>query len=424
MVLPRLSRAVATAWRRLTARRRLRALFGSGAQARQSLVALALNSTTSLVAGAILGSITGTFEQLPGLLVLVPAAIGLRGNVFSALGNRLSTAIITGTLELSPRRHGVLGQNVTASLVLTVAMSALLAVLAKGVSVALGIAGSIPLVRLALISVVGGALASVVVLAATVGIAVAAVRFDWDLDNVTAPLVSTLGDVLTLPALWLATFLLAGRTVADVLGGVLLAGSAGALVWGLRSRATIVRRVVRESVPILVVALVLSTLSGLAIERRLTILTTYPALLVLVPAFISSAGALGGILSARLASKMHLGLVDPTAVPGPAARQDSRLVCGLAAPVFTLNAIGAHLVSGWLGERSPGLAAMLGVSWLGGVVVVAFVVAVGYYGTILSVRIGVDPDTYGIPIVTSSVDFVGALALLAAVVALGIVASA
>jgi cation transporter-like permease len=54
--------------------------------------------------------------------------------------------------------------------------------------------------------VIGGVLASVVVLAATLGLSAGAVRYGWDLDNVTAPLVSTLGDVLTLPALWLATF--------------------------------------------------------------------------------------------------------------------------------------------------------------------------------------------------------------------------
>ena len=58
--------------------RRFVALLGSGEAARQSLIALMLNSTTSFVAGAALGSITGTFKEFPGLLVLVPAAIGLR----------------------------------------------------------------------------------------------------------------------------------------------------------------------------------------------------------------------------------------------------------------------------------------------------------------------------------------------------------
>ena len=65
----------------------------------QTLTALAVNSATSLVAGLTLAALTDTFQRIPGLLVLVPAAIGLRGNVFSALGSRLSTAIHTGTFS-------------------------------------------------------------------------------------------------------------------------------------------------------------------------------------------------------------------------------------------------------------------------------------------------------------------------------------
>src|SRR5829696_10142674 len=105
-----------------------------GPDARQGLVALVLNSSTSLVAGAILGSLTATFERRPGLLVLVPAAIGLRGNVFGSLGNRVSTSIHAGTFRWSLRREAVLGQNVMASLLLTMAMSLALAVIAKAIA--------------------------------------------------------------------------------------------------------------------------------------------------------------------------------------------------------------------------------------------------------------------------------------------------
>ncbi len=94
-----------------------------GPDARQSLVALGLNSSTSLVAGAILGSLTATFERLPGLLVLIPAAIGLRGNIFGSFGNRVSTAIHAGELRLSRRASSPLGQNVLAAGVLTAVMS-------------------------------------------------------------------------------------------------------------------------------------------------------------------------------------------------------------------------------------------------------------------------------------------------------------
>jgi mgtE-like transporter len=401
--------------------RRLAGLLGPSQEAvRQSLVALALNSSTSLAAGAFLGSITGTFEELPGLLVLVPAAIGLRGNIFGAFGNRVSTTIHAGTFELSRRRTTVLGQNMLAVLVLTLAMSALLAVIAKAVAVALGLDNTISLLDLALISVLGGLLASVLVLGAALALTAGAVRHGWDLDNVNAPLVSTLGDVLTLPGLWVAAALVGISIVTPLLGLVAIAVSVAALAYGLLSRLQLLRRIVRESLPVLVLAGSVSAMAGIVLERRFGSFATLPALLVLVPAHLSSAGALGGILSGRLATKLHLGLVEPRPMPGREARGDIALVILLAVPVSLLNGFGAHFVGRALVHQSPGLADMLLVSLLGGLVAVAFVVVVAYYGTIAAVRMGLDPDTYGIPVVSSSVDFVGAFSLVLMIAALGL----
>src|SRR3954447_8871336 len=190
--------------RAASALRRLASAIGDARASRQALTALALNSSTSFVAGAFLGAVSDTFAHRPGLLVLVPAAIGLRGNIFTPVGSRLSTAIHTGTFSLNRNPRSVLGQNVVAAIVLTISASVLLGVVAKVIAVALGQGHSVPLSDFVVVSTVGGTLASAVVLASTVGIAAGAVRFDWDLDDVSAPLVSTLGDVLTLPALWLA----------------------------------------------------------------------------------------------------------------------------------------------------------------------------------------------------------------------------
>jgi len=372
------------------------------------------------VAGAVLGSITDTFQRLPGLLVLVPAAIGLRGNVFSAFGNRLSTAIHLGNFRLSVRRQTLMGQNVAASMVLTLFLSLLLAIVAKVVSVALGVMHTISVLDLALISIVGGVLASAVVLLATIALAGGSVRYGWDLDNLTAPLVSTLGDVLTLPALWLASLLVDIRVVARVLGLVVAVGVTALFVAAWRSKQDVLRRVMHESTPILFAAACLSTMAGITIEKRIETFATYPALLILFPAFISSAGALGGILSSRLSTKLHLGLMAPASVPNRDARADGYLILLLGAPVYLFNAVGAHFTAKLLGQASPGLVAMTVVSLLGGAVAVLFVLAVAYYGTIAAVRFGADPDTYGIPLVTSSVDFVGAVALIVVIVAVGI----
>jgi mgtE-like transporter len=400
---------------------RLRALLGpDAAGVRQSLVALGLNSSTSFVAGAFLGAITATLARYPGLLVLVPAAIGLRGNIFGSFGNRLSTSIHAGTFRWSLRRETVLGQNVLASMLLTMAISLALAVVAKAIAVGLGLADSIDLLSMSTVSIVGGVLGSMVVLAAALGLTGGAVRYGWDLDNVTAPLVSTLGDVLTLPALYLGTLLLGIPVITPVVGVVLVLTSLALLAVGWGSSSEGLRRIVRESVPVLVLAGCISALAGVTLEKSFSRFEALPALLVLVPAHLSSSGALGGILSGRLSSKLFLGLVDPQTRPNREARRDISLVFLLAVPVFVFNGLGAHWVAQALGEASPGLGQMVAVSLIAGGLVVVFVVTVAYYGTVAAYRTGVDPDTYGIPVVSSSVDFVGAFTLIIAIALLGL----
>jgi mgtE-like transporter len=232
--------------------------------------------------------------------------------------------------------------------------------------------------------------------------------------------VSTLGDVLTLPALWLAAGLAGVAVLTNGLSAVAVAAALVVVVLALRSPLDDLRRIVRQSLPILTLAGAVSALAGVAIERRLDPFTEHPALLVLLPAFLSSAGALGGILSGRLGTKLHLGLIEPTPLPNRLARRDILAALALAVPVFAFDGVGAHVLATLVGHDSPGLGTMFAVAMLGGALSVAFVLLVAYYGTIASFRAGLDPDTFGIPIVTSTVDFTGAVALVLAIVAVGL----
>ena len=51
-------------------------------------------------------------------------------------------------------------------------------------------------------------------------------------------------------------------------------------------------------------------LAGVALEKQLEVFNTYQALYLLELAFVSSVGALGGILSSRLATGFQLGTMD------------------------------------------------------------------------------------------------------------------
>jgi mgtE-like transporter len=387
----------------------------------QTLTALAVNSTTSLIAGITLGALTDTFLRLPGLLVLVPAAIGLRGNIFSALGSRLSTSVHLGELTLTRRRGTVLVENVIGALVLTMGLSLVLAGGAWLLARAVLAENPIPLLDLATISIAGGLLGSAVVLAVTVGLAIMAARRGWDLDNLVAPVVSTMGDVLTLPALWLATHLIGHGAGTEVLGWTLVVTAGAASLYGVVSRRDLLRSVCRQSWPVLVAAGALSLLAGLVIEHRLDALTDAPALLILVPAFVSSAGALGGVLSARVATGLHLGTRRAGLVPDRGTREDLVAIAALAVPVMLYNAVGSRAVAGLVGPAEPALVGLLVTTLVAGAGVVAFALAVAYLSAVAAVRLRLDPDTYGIPVVTSSVDLVGAALLTSVAIALGVV---
>ena len=386
---------------------------------RQSLGALCILAVTSVIAGVVLGQSHERLAELPGLLLLVPAAIALPGKIFGALGSRLGTAIHTGTFRLSLRSSSVVGQNVWASLVLTLLLTLVLALLASAVASGIGVEGAISVADYVVVSVVGGTLASVFVLLVTLGMATASVRWGLDPDNVTAPMVTAAGDVLALPALILASYLVRRDTVTPVIAGLLAAVTVVSLAAALRSRAPQITTVLRESIPILVLAGFLSLMAGVTVENRFEVFSDRPVLLVLVPGYLAIAGALGGILANRLSSKLHLGLIDPSVLPQRGARTDVGVTIGLALPVFAIVALVSQGAGSLVDLAGPGIGLLVGVALVGGVLAVMVAVAVAYYGTIAAVRFGVDPDSVGIPTVTAVLDLVGALTLVFAIAVLG-----
>ena len=386
---------------------------------RSAFGALVMAAVASLVAGLILAAITDTLEKLPGLLLLVPAAIAVKGNIFGALGSRLGTAIHAGTYR-SGGRDSVMMQNAIASVGLSLVLGVVLAVMAKGTALAFNVSPTMSLADFVVISAMGCLLAAFVVLAITLATTAGAVRYGWDLDNVVAPMVTVAGDVVTLPSLVVAAELAGVDVLTPSIAWTLTAMAAASVLWGLRNRLEELRTIMRESLPVLTVAGLLDLVAGITVEKRIDDFLEFPVLLVLLPGYLATAGALGGVLSSRLSTKLHLGLARPSALPSGAARVDLATTFALAIPVFVLLGLVASIAGGLTGHAGPSLAELLGVVVLGGLLATVLIVAVAYYGTLAAVRFGVDPDTYGIPMVTSSLDLVGAFTLIVAVVVVGV----
>lgn len=383
---------------------------------RASLTALGFGLGATLVAGTVLAAQADRVTAVPGLLALIPAAIGMRGATFGALASRLSTGILTGEYRPGALRRGWLGRQVRAVAVLSVVSSVQAGVLAWLVASAVGLTTVGPLALVA-VSLLGGIAASAVLLAVVLGLARRSSRRGWSLDDVAAPVVSATGDLVTLPALLAATVVLdAGAGVAEAVGGVGLMLGVVLAVAGVRDRDPRVRRLLRESLAVLTVAVGVDVLAGVAIEARLEQQFTSAALLVMLPPFVAKCGALGGMLASRLSSKLHVGTLAPSRWPGQQARLDVSLTVLFAAVTF--SGVGA---SAWLAATLvPGVAPLafatsLAVALLAGALAVPILSTVAYAAATVSFRHGYDPDNHGIPIVTATMDLAGVLCLVAAV---------
>jgi len=387
---------------------------------RQGFIALLIASLTSLIAGFVLAVMDRRIEVVQGLFILIPVSIGMRGNIFGALSARLGTSIHSGLFEVSRARGGVLVQNVYAAMLLTVATSVTMGMIGRAIAGLLGIE-TVSVWDLILIALVGGVLSSVIVLAATVVISVMSFRRGWDLDSVGAPLITAIGDVVTLPCLALASFVVVLDTLTPWLGILSLLFALIALIGGWRTAFSTTRRVVRESFPILCVAIVLDVLAGTVVEPRMEgVFLPYPALLLVIPGFLENTGALGGILAARLGSKLHLGAVTPRAKPDAAALLDGAIILILGIIVYAILAVTTLPLALVMGARHPGVVDFLGSVLLGGLLATVLAALIGYYAATATYRFGFDPDNHTIPLVTSGMDLLGIICLVFALVLFGV----
>ena len=267
--------------------------------------------------------------------------------------------INTGQFEPNLSSDGFLGQNALGSWYLTLATCLFLGPAAHVVASAFT-GETLSIADFITISIIGGILGSVVVGGASLGIALLSHRRRWDLDSVSAPLVTAIGDIATLPALWLAAIFVQrfeGSTplVAAVTGALCLIGT----IDGLRSHLPVVRRIVRESIVVLFVAGVIDLFAGTLVEVRLERFLALPALLILVPPFLEDSNALAGILSSRLGSKLHLGLIEPRPIPQRLAWIDIAINFVFATSVFFLVGFSANLVAVVTGLKTPGFLVMI-----------------------------------------------------------------
>lgn len=177
---------------------------------REALPALAASAVGGLVAGLVLGGMRAELQAVPGLLVLVPALLATRGNVYGSFGARLSSGLHQGLVE--PTLSGV-DDRVQAAIAAAVANGLLASGFAAVAAwVALGLLGrsAAPVGTLVAVALLAAVLSGSVLVVAVLGVVFLGYRQGRDPDTLVGPVVTTTGDLFGLAFLVLAVRIVVG----------------------------------------------------------------------------------------------------------------------------------------------------------------------------------------------------------------------
>ncbi len=166
---------------------------------REALPILVLTTLGGVAAGILLENVKeDMITKIPGVLILLPAVLGNRGNIAGALGSRLSSALHLGLITPELKWSQPLSDNIYASMILNIIISILLGIVAYYAYIIAGLPGEVSITQLTLISIIAGTLAGVALAFLTVLIAIYTYSKGHDPDNILIPLVSTVGDIITI----------------------------------------------------------------------------------------------------------------------------------------------------------------------------------------------------------------------------------
>ncbi len=160
-----------------------------------------ISITGGLFAGIILASIIGKLEIVPGLFILLPGFLEMRGNISGTLSARLGSGLFVGALKPKIGKSKILKGNIIAAMLTSIIVSLCLGLLAYFASAYIF---GIPDIRIIFISLIAGILSNMIEIPLTVMTTFWLFRKGHDPNNIMGPYVTTTGDIISMVSIFLA----------------------------------------------------------------------------------------------------------------------------------------------------------------------------------------------------------------------------
>lgn len=163
---------------------------------REALPIMLLSAAGGLFAGTVLGHETmrNAIETVPGLLLMLPAIMAMRGNVFGAVGARLATGLHQGLIEPEIRVQERAVAVLKAAAINSVVTAVFIASVSWTIVTLLGL-GEASLIRLLGIALIATVLSGITLITILIAALYIGYRRGIDPDVIFGPVVTTSGDI-------------------------------------------------------------------------------------------------------------------------------------------------------------------------------------------------------------------------------------
>eukprot|EP00918_Siedleckia_nematoides_P055226 GHVU01120461.1.p1 GENE.GHVU01120461.1~~GHVU01120461.1.p1 ORF type:complete len:524 (+),score=27.86 GHVU01120461.1:192-1574(+) len=360
------------------------------------------------------------FEDVSEVFILVPALLGLKGNLEMTLASRLSTQSNIGNMDSPKEQWKMIGGNIA----LTQAQAIVVGFLA---SVAAMVFGWIPQGKfnlhhgllLAASSMATAAVASFILGSVMVAVILLSRRCRINPDNVATPIAASLGDLITLTLLSGFASLLYKSIdtqpwIAPVIIIMLIAVTP---LWCIIShRNSYTQEVLYEGWTPVIGAMVISSIGGLILDFAVS---RFKGIAVFQPVINGVGGNLVAVQASRLSTALHSistpGVLPESGVHGCPNCFSTYFSTGVHARtsrVLMLLVVPGHLIFiytiSYLRAGHTSITSLFAVTYLSAAVIqVALLLYIASWLVHLLWVQGNDPDNFAIPYLTALGDLLG-----------------
>ena len=161
--------------------------------------------SVGLIAGTVLAVYTEELLLIPGMLILIPGFLEMRGNISGSFASRLSSGLFLGVIDPKKFKTDIIRGNLIASFLLAIFISFILGLIVMFFNyLALGILAP----KIILIPLIAGIIASAIEIPITLIMTFYLFRKGHDPNNIMGPFVTSTGDITSILSLLIALLII------------------------------------------------------------------------------------------------------------------------------------------------------------------------------------------------------------------------